>query len=66
MQSYMEMGGNTGCTQTSGVILLQTLYDDVPYRDIATCHQIEAVTALRELPFYLISIPANRVSFNKL
>jgi predicted AAA+ superfamily ATPase len=59
-------GWDTGCTQTSGVTLLRTLYDYLPYRDISICHQIEAVTALRELPFYLISIPANRVSFNKL
>jgi uncharacterized protein len=46
--------------------LLRTLYDDVLYRDIATRHRIDAVTALKELAFYLISNPASLVSFNKL
>ena len=36
------------------------------YRDIATRHRIDAVTALKELAFYLISNPASLVSFNKL
>jgi len=43
-----------------------TLYDDVLYRDIATRYQLEAVTALRELAFFLLSNPAGMVSFNKL
>lgn len=46
--------------------LLRTLYDDVLYRDIATRHHLDAVTALKELAFFLISNPANLVSFNKL
>jgi predicted AAA+ superfamily ATPase len=45
---------------------LRSLYDDVLYRDIATRYHLEAVTALKELAFYLMSNPAGRVSFNKL
>ncbi|MEI7849329.1 MAG: DUF4143 domain-containing protein, partial [Chloroflexota bacterium] len=40
--------------------------DDVLYRDIATRYRLEAVTALKELAFYLMSNPACLVSFNKL
>lgn len=46
--------------------MLRSLYDDVLYRDIATRYRIGAVTALKELAFYLISNPSNLVSFNKL
>jgi uncharacterized protein len=66
LRSYMEMGGIPDALKYPELPLLRTLYDDVLYRDIATRHQIEAVTALRELAFYLISNPANLVSFNKL
>ena len=48
------------------VPLLRSLYDDVLYRDIATRYHLEAVTALKELAFYLMSNPAGLVSFNKL
>jgi hypothetical protein len=49
-----------------GLPLHRVLYDDVLYRDIATRHQIVEVGALKELAFYLVSNPANLVSFNKL
>jgi uncharacterized protein len=38
----------------------------VLYRDIATRYRVDAVTALKELAFYLISNPASLISFNKL
>jgi uncharacterized protein len=66
LRSYMVMGGIPDALKYPELPLLRTLYDDVLYRDIATRHQIQAVTALRELAFYLISNPANLVSFNKL
>jgi predicted AAA+ superfamily ATPase len=46
--------------------LLRTLYDDVLYRDIATRYRLDAVKALKELAFYLMSNPSGTVSFNKL
>ena len=45
---------------------MRTLYDDVLYRDIATRYRIEALSALKELAFTLMSHPARPVSFNKL
>ena len=36
------------------------------YRDIATRYRLDAVTALKELAFYMMSNPAGLVSFNKL
>jgi uncharacterized protein len=62
MRSHMEMGGLPNALKYPELPLLRTLYDDVLYRDIATRNQIEAVTALWELAFYLISNPANLVS----
>jgi len=64
--SYLQMGGVPEALKYPELPLLRTLYDDVLYRDIATRYRLDAVTALKELAFYLISNPANLVSFNKL
>jgi len=47
-------------------ILSSLCYVPSMMRDIATCYRLEAVTALKELAFYLMSNPASLVSFNKL
>lgn len=64
--SYLQMGGIPEALKYPELPLLRTLYDDVLYRDIATRYHLDAVTALKELAFYLMSSPANLVSFNKL
>ncbi len=66
MNAYLQAGGIPDALKYPELPLLRTLYDDVLYRDIATRHRIDAVTALKELAFYLISNPASLVSFNKL
>ncbi len=66
LQSYLQLGGIPEALKYPDLPLLRTLYDDVLYRDIATRYRLEAVTAIRELAFYLMSNPANLVSFNKL
>lgn len=66
MNTYLHSGGIPDALKYPELPLLRTLYDDVLYRDIATRYRIDAVTALKELAFYLISNPASRVSFNKL
>ena len=66
MNTYLQAGGIPDALKYPELPLLRTLYDDVLYRDIATRHRIDAVTALKELAFYLISNPASLVSFNKL
>jgi hypothetical protein len=64
--AYLQMGGVPDALKYPELPLLRTLYDDVLYRDIATRYHLDAVTALKELAFYLMSNPACLVSFNKL
>jgi predicted AAA+ superfamily ATPase len=66
MNAYLQSGGIPDALKYPELPLLRTLYDDVLYRDIATRHRIDAVPALKELAFYLISNPSSPVSFNKL
>jgi hypothetical protein len=66
LNTYLEAGGIPDALKYPELPLLRTLYDDVLYRDIATRYRLEAVTALKELAFYLMSNPASMVSFNKL
>lgn len=66
MNAYLQSGGIPDALKYPELPLLRTLYDDVLYRDIATRHRIDAITALKELAFYLMSNPASLVSFNKL
>ncbi len=66
MNEYLRVGGIPDAIKYPELPLLRTLYEDVLYRDIATRYRLDAVTALRELAYYLISNPSVTVSFNKL
>jgi predicted AAA+ superfamily ATPase len=66
LNDYLAAGGIPETLKYPQLPLHRVLYDDVLYRDIATRHQIVEVGALKELSFYLVSNPANLVSFNKL
>jgi predicted AAA+ superfamily ATPase len=66
LDGYLKAGGIPDALKYPELPLLRTLYDDVLYRDIATRYRLEAVTALKELAFYLMSNPSSMVSFNKL
>ena len=66
LDAYIQMGGIPDALKYPELPLLRTLYDDVLYRDIATRYHLDAVTTLKELAFFLMSNPANLVSFNKL
>ena len=66
LNTYLKAGGIPDALKYPELPLLRTLYDDVLYRDIATRYRLEAVTALKELAFYLMSNPAGMVSYNKL
>lgn len=66
MNTYLYSGGILDTLKYLELPLLRTLYVDVLYRNIASRYRIDAVTALKELAFYLISNPAGLVSFNKL
>ena len=66
LNDYLQSGGIPDAIKYPNISLLRTLYEDVLYRDIATRYRIEAVSALKELAYYLMSNPAGMVSFNKL
>jgi len=66
LRSYLQSGGIPDALKYPELPLLRTLYDDVLYRDIATRYRLEAVTAFKELAFFLMSNPAVTISFNKL
>lgn len=66
LDEYIRLGGLPESLKYPELPLARTLYDDVLYRDIATRYRLGDVTALKELAFYLMSNPANLVSFNKL
>ncbi len=66
LDTYLRLGGIPDALKYPELPLLRTLYDDVLYRDIATRYRLDAVSVLKELAFFLISNPANSVSFNKL
>ena len=65
-QDYLISGGIPDALKYPQFPLLKTLYDDILYRDIAARYRLDALTALKELAFFLISNPAGCVSFNKL
>ncbi len=66
LNTYLQVGGIPDALKYPELPLLRTLYDDVLYRDIATRYRLDAVKALKELAFYLMSNPSGAVSFNKL
>ncbi len=66
LYEYMVAGGIPDALKYPEIKFLQTLYNDVIHRDIAARYKLEAITALKELSFFLLSNPAGLVSFNKL
>ena len=66
LNDYLRLGGLPEVLKYPELDLARTLYNDVLYRDITTRYRLEAVSALKELAFFLISNPADLVSFNKL
>jgi len=66
LDEYLRLGGIPEPLKYPDLPLLRILYDDVIYRDIAVRHNIEAINALKELAFYLVSNPASLLSYNKL
>lgn len=66
LNSYLLSGGIPDALKYPDLALLRSLYDDILYRDIATRYHLDALTALKELAFFLVSNPAGLVSYNKL
>ncbi len=66
LNDYLKSGGIPDAIKYPDLPLLRSLYEDVLYRDIAARYRLEAVSALKELAYYLLSNPSGLVSFNKL
>jgi uncharacterized protein len=66
LHDYIQFGGIPDALKYPEMPLLDTLYNDVIYRDIAARYGIEQVSVIRELAFYLLSNPASLISYNKL
>ena len=64
--SYLKKGGIPDALKYPELGIPRSLYHDILYRDIAARYKLDAVTALKELSFFLISNPTGMVSFNKL
>lgn len=66
LKNYLKYGGIPDALKYPDINFLRTLYDDVIHRDIAARYKLEALTALKELAYFLFSNPASLVSYNKL
>jgi predicted AAA+ superfamily ATPase len=66
LQTYLKLGGIPDALKYAELPILRTLYDDVLYRDITARYRLDSVITIKELAFYLMSNPANLISFNKL
>lgn len=66
LMDYLNTGGIPEALKYPDLPILKYLFNDVLYRDIAARYRIEAVTALRELAFFIFSNPAGLISYNKI
>jgi uncharacterized protein len=66
LETYRHDGGFPEPLVYDAPDLLEQLYDDILYRDVATRHDIKNTRALRELALYYMSNVATLASFNKL
>jgi predicted AAA+ superfamily ATPase len=66
IEAYRHGGGFPEPLVYDAPDLLEQLYDDILYRDVATRHDIKNTHALRELALYYMSNVATLASFNKL
>lgn len=63
---YLKNGGLPEYLKENNKMILQTIYDDILYRDIIIRYEIKDIKALRKLGFYLLSNIASLYSYNNL
>ncbi len=63
---YLQYGGFPEFRVYEDPLYLQSLYDDILYRDIVARYEIKEIKALRELGLYLFSNIAQPFSYSKL
>ncbi len=66
LDNYLKEGGFPQYLKQSDELVLQSLLDDIVYRDVAVRHGIKDVTAMQSLLIYLITNVGNLASANKL
>lgn len=66
LDNYLKEGGFPQYLKQSDELVLQSLLDDIVYRDVAVRHGIKDVAAMQSLLIYLITNIGNLASANKL
>lgn len=66
VMEYLKVGGIPEYVKTGMPVILNTLVDDILFRDIAVRHSVRDVVSLRQLTTFLITNIGNLVSANKL
>ena len=66
LDNYLKEGGFPQYLKQGDEFVLQSLLDDIVYRDVAVRHGIKDVTAMQSLLIYLITNIGNLASANKL
>ena len=66
VETYLHSGGIPEYLKTGITSILNTLIDDILWRDIAVRHAVRDVASLRQLTVFLLTNIGNTVSANKL
>lgn len=66
VMSYLKNGGIPEYIKSGLPVILNTLVDDILFRDVAVRHSVRDITSLRQLTTFLITNIGNLVSANKL
>jgi len=66
VEAYLHSGGIPEYVKTGISSILNTLIDDILWRDIAVRHSVRDIASLRQLTVFLLTNIGNTVSANKL
>ena len=66
VESYLYSGGIPEYVKTGIASILNTLIDDILWRDIAVRHAVRDIASLRQLTVFLLTNIGNTISANKL
>lgn len=66
LQNYLKLGGFPQYIKEPLIEYLQSLYENILYRDIVTRYKLPSPVAIKQLAFYLASNVGKTISFNGL
>jgi predicted AAA+ superfamily ATPase len=64
--TYLEEGGMPEYLENKNPIVLQTVYENILFKDVIARYQIKAVKALRELSLFLLTNVGSPISYSNL